>query len=251
MKALILAAGTGTRLKPLTDTIPKALVEIGGYSMLEIVIRQLSGAGIRSIIINTHHFPDQIREFIRAKQSFGLDISFSDESELLLDTGGAIKKATGHFENEECFLVHNVDILTNLNYQDLITHHRKSGSLATLAVMDRPTTRHLLVDRNGILCGWEYAERHVRIITRDSVKGLAYTAFSGVYVMSPQLLKMFPDETVFGFMPWILDLASTGKIQTWDHSGSIWYEAGRTESVRKASDELSFNPDKPDFLTRK
>ncbi len=251
MKALILAAGTGTRLKPATDTIPKALVEIGGYSMLEIVIRQLSNAGIRSMVINTHHFPQMIRDFIRSKNSFGLDISFSDESDMLLDTGGAIKKASGYFADEECFLVHNVDILTNLTYRDLISQHQKSESLATLAVMDRPTTRNLLVDKNGILCGWEYADRHVRIITRDSVKGLAYTAFSGVYVLSSTIFKEFPEEDVFGFMPWILELASTGKIKTWDHSGSLWYEAGRPESVLKASDELSFDPDKPEFLIRK
>jgi NDP-sugar pyrophosphorylase family protein len=251
MKALILAAGIGTRLKPLTDRIPKALIEIGGYSMLEVVIRQLSRAGIRSIVINTHHFPEQIREFIRINESFGLDICFSDESDQLLDTGGAIKKAAGFFENEAYFLVHNVDILTNLKYQEIISDHQKSGSLATLAVMSRPTTRNLLIDRNGTLCGWEYAERHVRITTRESMKGLNYTAFSGVYVLSQPILKMFPSETVFGFMPWILELASTGKIQTWDHSGSLWYEVGRPESVERAVRELTVNPDKPEFITRK
>jgi NDP-sugar pyrophosphorylase family protein len=251
MKALILAAGTGTRLRPVTDKIPKALIPIGGIPMLEIVIRRLVGAGFKSLVINIHHFSEQIREYVASKNNFGLDIDFSDESERLLDTGGAIRKAKPLFEGEDTILVHNVDILTNLNYQTLITAHLQSGALATLAVKDRPTTRNLLVDRQGRLCGWEYPDKHLRMCTHENVKRLSATAFSGVYVLSSEILEKLPDEEVFGFMPWILNLASSEEILTWDQSPAFWYEAGRPESIEKASKELTFDANHPDFILLK
>lgn len=251
MKAFILAAGIGTRLKPATDTLPKALIPVGDIPMLEIVIRRLAGAGFTSLVVNIHHFSEQIREFIAAKNNFGLDISFSDESSRLLDTGGALRKAQPLFVGEENILVHNVDILTNLNYHKLIEAHLNSGALATLAVKERPTTRNLLVDRQGRLCGWEHPEKHIRICTQENAKGLSATAFSGVYVLSARIFEKFPDEEIFGFMPWILNLASSEKILTWDQSPAFWYEAGRPESIEKASQELIFDNNHPDFLLLK
>lgn len=249
MKALILAAGTGTRLKPLTDSIPKALVSVGDYSLLEIVIRRIAGAGIKSLVINVHHFSDQIIDFLRSKDHFGLEISISDESGELLDTGGAIKKASGFFEEEKSVLVHNIDILSNLSLQNLITFHEKNEALVTLAVKNRPTTRNLLADASGRLCGWEFPDKKLSILTRDNRKGLKETAFSGVYVFSTRLFNLFPDETAFGFIPWILDLAASEKIMVWDQSPAFWYEAGRFDSVSNAARALSFDLNDPSFVS--
>jgi len=251
MKAFILAAGVGSRLQPLTDSTPKALLRIGDYTLLEIVIRRLLGAGFNSLVINVHHFPDQIIDFLKLNNNFGIDISISDESGELLDTGGAIKKASVFFEGEEDVLVHNIDILTNLNIPDLIASHKESQALATLAVKDRPTTRNLLIDKNGRLCGWEFPEKKLSILTRDNRKGLITKAYSGIFVFSKALLQKFPEANIFGFIPWILDLAAEEKILTWDQSPAFWYEAGRTESIKQADRSLSFDLSDPDFIIEK
>jgi len=248
MKAMILAAGVGTRLQPLTNNIPKALLRIGDYTLLEIVIRRLAGAGIKDIVINVHHFADQITEFLRINNNFGMEISISDESGELLDTGGAIKKASEFFAGEETILVHNIDILSNLNFHELITYHKKNDALITLAVKDRPTTRSLIIDGAYRLCGWEFPEKKLCILTKENRKGLKSTAFSGVYVFNSKLLNKFPDEKVFGFIPWILNLASTEKILTWDQSPAFWYEAGRIDSLDTAALSLSFDLNNRDFL---
>ncbi|MFA5814903.1 MAG: sugar phosphate nucleotidyltransferase [Bacteroidales bacterium] len=248
MKALILAAGVGTRLKPLTDNVSKALIRIADYSLLEIVIRRMAGAGIKSLVINVHHFPEQIIDFLRSKNNFGLDISISDESGELLDTGGAIKKASAFFQGEETVLVHNIDILSNLNFHTLASYHEGKGALVTLAVKDRPTSRSLLVDASDRLCGWEFPDKNLSILTRDNRKGLKTTAFSGVYVFSTKIFEKFPEEAVFGFIPWILDLASSEKILTWDQSPAFWYEAGRPDSIALATRSLSFDVNDPAFI---
>lgn len=248
MKAIILAAGTGTRLKPMTDTIPKALVRIENYTLLEIVIRRLAGFGVTKIVVNVHHFPEQIIDFLRSMNNFGLDINISDESSLLLDTGGAIKKASRFLTGDDPVLVHNIDILSNLNIDELVAFHQEKDALATLAVKARPTTRSLIVDNSGRLCGWEYPEKRLSIMTRDNRKGLKTTAFSGIYVISPRLFDKFPDEEAFGFIPWILDLAASEKILTWDQSPAFWYEAGRLDAIAVATHALSFDVNDPSFI---
>lgn len=248
MKALILAAGVGTRLKPITDSIPKALIRIGNYTLLEIVVRRIAGAGIKSLVINVHHFSEQIIDFLRSNNNFGLDISISDESGELLDTGGALKKASSFFQGEESVLVHNIDILSNLNIHDLVSYHNEKGALVTLAVKERSTSRNLIVDASGRLCGWEFPDKKLSILTRDNRKGLKTTAFSGVYVLSTKLFEKFPEEPVFGFIPWILNLASTEKIVTWDQSPAFWYEAGRLDSIALATRSLSFDVNDPAFI---
>ncbi len=248
MKAFILAAGVGARLKPLTDTVPKALIRIGKYSLLEIVIRRIAGAGIKSLVINVHHFPEQIIDFLSSNNNFGLDISISDESGELLDTGGAVKKACPFFQREETVLVHNVDILSNIELIALAAYHEENGALVTMAVKDRPTSRSLIIDASGRLCGWEFPGKNLSILTKDNRKGLKTTAFSGVYVFSAKLFEKFPDEAVFGFIPWILDIASSEKILTWDQSPAFWYEAGRTESIALATRSLNFDLNDPAFI---
>ena len=155
MKAMIFAAGLGSRLKPLTDTMPKALVPIAGRPMLEHVILKLKAAGFTEIVINIHHFGEQILDFLKANENFGLIIHISDERDLLLDTGGGVKKARSFFENsDEPFLIHNVDILSDVNLKDLYDYHLQSGAVATLLASQRKTSRYLLFDAGKRLCGW-------------------------------------------------------------------------------------------------
>lgn len=192
MKAMIFAAGLGSRLKPLTDTMPKALVPVAGRPMLEHVILKLKTAGFTEIVINIHHFGEQILDFLRAKDSFGLTIHISDERDLLLDTGGGVKKARTFFENsDEPFLVHNVDILSDIDLKELYNYHLRNGGVATLLASRRKTSRYLLFDSEKKLCGW---------VNKDTgqVKpaGFLYDeslyqeyAFSGIHVLSPDIFR--------------------------------------------------------------
>lgn len=192
MKAMIFAAGLGGRLKPLTDTMPKALVPVAGRPILEHVILKLKTAGFTEIVINIHHFGEQILDFLRAKDSFGLTIHISDERDLLLDTGGGVKKARTFFENsDEPFLVHNVDILSDIDLKELYNYHLRNGGVATLLASRRKTSRYLLFDSEKKLCGW---------VNKDTgqVKpaGFLYDeslyqeyAFSGIHVLSPDIFR--------------------------------------------------------------
>ncbi len=153
MKAMILAAGLGTRLRPLTDDRPKALVEVAGRTMLELTLMRLREFGIYDVIINTHHFADMVADYLRAHQNFGMQIEISYE-EVLLDTGGGIKRAAHFFRgSDEPFLVHNVDVLSTIDFSHMVQFHMDRNALATLAVQDRPTSRYLLFDQNEELCG--------------------------------------------------------------------------------------------------
>ncbi|MDD3038212.1 nucleotidyltransferase family protein [Bacteroides sp.] len=193
MKAMIFAAGLGTRLKPLTDTMPKALVPIAGRPMLEYVILKLKASGFTEIVINIHHFGDQILDFLKANQNFGLIIHISDERDFLLDTGGGIKKARPFFENsDEPFLIHNVDILSDINLKELYDYHIQKDSVATLLASRRKTSRYLLFDEEKKLCGW---------INKDTEQvkpeGFYYDetlyreyAFSGIHVLSPTIFRL-------------------------------------------------------------
>ncbi|MDD3541727.1 MAG: sugar phosphate nucleotidyltransferase, partial [Petrimonas sp.] len=154
MKAMIFAAGLGTRLKPLTDTMPKALVPVAGKPLLWHTIQKLKAAGFDEIIINVHHFAGQIRQYIQDNNRFGIRIEFSDETQALLDTGGGIKKASWFFDDEKPFLIHNVDILSDIDLQNLYHFHTNSNSVATLVVSERKTSRYLLFDKNNHLAGW-------------------------------------------------------------------------------------------------
>lgn len=193
MKAMIFAAGLGSRLKPLTDTMPKALVSVAGRPMLEHVILKLKATGFTEIVINIHHFGEQIIDFLKANDSFGITIHISDERQQLLNTGGGIKKAASFFEHsDEPFLVHNVDILSDINLKELYEFHILNGSVATLLVSPRTTSRYLLFDAEHRLRGWiNKATGEVR------PEGLIYDemlyrqyAFSGIHVFSPSIFRL-------------------------------------------------------------
>ena len=211
MKAMIFAAGLGTRLKPLTDTMPKALVPVNGEPMLKMVLDRLIAAGYDDIVINIHHFASQIRDYIAANDSFGVRISFSDESDLLRDTGGGIKFAEPLLGKEESFLVHNVDIDSNLDFGWFREQHRDDAA-ATLLVSRRETSRYLLFDDDMSLVGWQNIRTgEIRSpygnIDPDQCTPLA---FSGIHYASPSifpLMQDFPD--VFGIIDFYLSICRT------------------------------------------
>jgi len=231
MKAMIFAAGRGTRLGSITKDIPKALVEINGIPVLEHTIRNLVRYGFDEIIINIHHFGDQVIEFLRSKNNFGIEIMISDESNELLDTGGGLKKAAWFFEGGKPFLVHNVDVLSDLNLNSFFKAHLASEALATLAVRSRKTVRYLLSDGNGVLCGWRNIKTGEEKIVRKNSGSLQELAFSGIHVISPGLLKKLPDKKVFSMIEVYLSLAAENKIMTFNHDDTRWLDIGKPETL--------------------
>lgn len=233
MKALIFAAGLGTRLKPLTDTMPKALVPINGTPLLELVLRKLIASGFDEIIINVHHFADQIIDFVKRNNSFGVHIEISDERDALLETGGGIKKASWFFDDGEPFLVHNVDILSNIDLKGLYDYHLSHNGIATVVVSNRDTARYLLFDSNLRLNGWtniKTGEVKSPFETLD-VSSCQRLAFSGIHVISPKVfdlmsgwngkfsvidfyLEVAAKETIKGFVPENLKMIDVGKIDS-------------------------------------
>ena len=242
MKAMIFAAGLGSRLKPLTDTMPKALVPVAGCPMLEHVILKLKASGITEIVINIHHFGEQIIDFLKTNNDFGLTIHISDERDRLLDTGGGIRKARLFFENSgEPFLVHNVDILSDMNLKELYDFHMQSGSVATLLASRRTTSRYLLFDTERKLRGW---------INKDTgqvkPEGFHYDeslyreyAFSGIHVFSPAVFRLMEAprwEGKFSIMDFYL--ATCGQT---DYSGYLaekleLIDIGKPETLARAEE---------------
>ncbi len=217
MKALIFAAGLGTRLKPLTDTMPKALVPIDGKPLLEHVILKLKAAGFNQLIINVHHFPDQIIEFLKSKNNFDLRIEISDERDKLLDTGGGVKKAKWFFDDGKPFLVHNVDILSNIDLQLLYQQHLETSPLATLVVSERDTFRYFLFDKEARLKGWINEKTgEVRPDHLANTQLFNKLAFSGIQVLSPEVFKLmdhFPDY--FSIVDFYLQNAAQQQIKAY------------------------------------
>ena len=226
MKAMILAAGLGTRLRPLTDDRPKALVEIGGRTLLEITLRRLSSCGIRDVIINVFHFADQIIGYMNDNHSFGMRIEISRE-EILLDTGGGLKRAAWFFRDDsEQFIVHNVDVISTIDLNQMTQFHRENQALATLAVQGRKTSRPLVFDEKGIFRGR---------LKEPVPNGSEGFAFSGVHVISPQLLGMMCEEGPFSIIDAYIRLASQGqKIQAFRADEYYWRDLGKPENIVQA-----------------
>ncbi len=224
---MILAAGLGTRLMPLTENKPKALVEYRGKTLLEIVLRRLIHHGFRDVVINLHHHPEKIISFIESKKNFGINIAFSNESEQLLDTGGGIKKAFPLFEGEPV-LIHNVDIYTDLNLDDLYNFHNDYENLASLAVKERETSRPFLMNDKNILCGWENKLTGEQRIIRNETS-LEPIAYSGIAMLSPEFIGMLPDKGSFSLTPELLNIAGNHDIHLFPHSGA-WKDMGRPEA---------------------
>ncbi len=227
MKAMILAAGLGTRLRPLTDTRPKALIEIQQVTLLEIVIRRLLAAGVQEIIINTHHCAEQIAGFLQARHNFGVRIELSHEPELL-DTGGGLRQAGHFFDDGQPFFLHNVDIVSNIDLRRMYAQHLASASLATLAVKQRRTTRYFLFDAAGELCGWKSLHPERLELARQPQGGLHELAFDGIHVISPALLPRLTETGAFSIVPTYLRLAGEGEsIRAFRTEGYFWQDVGK------------------------
>jgi NDP-sugar pyrophosphorylase family protein len=236
MKAMILAAGLGTRLKPFTDQHPKALAKVNDKTILQRNIEYLSSFGIIDVIVNVHHFADQVMDLIKANNGFGSNIFISDERDEVLETGGGIKKAAWFFEKDpEPFVVMNVDILTDMNLNEMISQHQKNHPLATLAVTSRITSRYFLFDKLNHLCGWKNEKTGEQKISRQSQKYFQ-KAFSGIHIISPNIFPQIKMQGKFSMVDVYLELATTNIIEGFDHSNSKLIDVGKPQNILKAEE---------------
>ncbi len=226
---MILAAGLGTRLKPLTDNKPKALLEWEGRTLLEHSILKLRSEGFSSIIINVHHFAEMIMDFVKSKNQFEIEIEFSHEKEELLDTGGGIAKASWFF-GDAPFLVYNVDIMSNIDLGAMYRDHLESGAIASMAVKERLTSRSLLMSKDGYLKGWRDNRSGETILCGDTAEGLVPIAFSAIHIMDPKVFSLFPKEERFPIMPFYLELAKSHPVNLYRHDRDSWADLGKLES---------------------
>lgn len=241
MKAMIFAAGMGTRLKPLTDNCPKALVPINGKPMLEHVILKLKDAGFDQIVINVHHLGQQIIDFLQANQNFGVRIHVSDERDYLLDTGGGIKQAQQFLDGDEPFLVHNVDILSDVDLKALYQHHLETNPVATLLVSERKTSRYLLFDKENRLCGWRnHATGEVKsYFPYFEPNQYNEYAFSGIHVLSPKIFDWMEEWTgKFPIIQFYLSICARAEIKAFADENLHLIDIGKPETLKIAEEWL-------------
>lgn len=240
MKAIVFAAGLGTRLYPLTESMPKALVEVGGKPMLLRVLEKLRDAGIHEIVINVHHYPDMIIDYLRSNNWFGLKIMISDERTHLLDTGGGILAARNYLDDGEPFIAHNADILTDFDLSEMITRHNESGADVTLLSADRSSSRYLLFDEAQRMVGWtntKTGEVKPAGLKSDSLHRLA---FGGVHVISPTVFGKLEEYRlrvgdVFSITPFYVEYCEKLDMRGYVPSESYhWFDVGRPETLEKA-----------------
>jgi NDP-sugar pyrophosphorylase family protein len=240
MKAMILAAGLGTRLRPLTDNRPKALVEVTGRTLLEITLRRLRAFGIHDVIVNVHHFAEMVADYLKRNDNFGMRIEISRE-DALLDTGGGLKKASRFFledqaHSNESLLLHNVDVLSNIDLGRMLQFHHENQALATLAVQERETSRYLLFDEHGQLCGRRTEGKPPELV--GAPHSTHAWAFSGVHVISPRLLSKLPEDSAFSIINSYLRLAAQGqKIVAFRADGYYWRDLGKPASITQATQD--------------
>lgn len=233
MKAMIFAAGLGTRLQPLTNHQPKALVEVAGEAMLGRLIKHLRDSGITQIILNVHHFAGQVKDYLKENHHFGLEITISDESDLLLDTGGGLKKAGWFFQDGEPFLLHNVDVFSDMDLIKLVNEHKSSDALATLVVRERKSSRYFLFNQGLQLCGWENTKTGDKKLSGPEA-GLKRYAFSGIQVIQPEMFQYINETGVFSIVDLYLRLARNLKIIAYPENQSIWVDMGRKQGLEEA-----------------
>ncbi len=247
MKAMILAAGLGTRLRPLTDDRPKALVEINGRTLLEITLSRLRTFGVSEVIINVHHFADMVVDCLKKHDNFGMRIEISRE-DTLLDTGGGLKKAAWFFQDasgpsgtEIPFILHNVDVISTIDLRSMVQFHTEHQALATLAVQTRKTSRYLLFDDELELCGrWiGAAEPEFARPAFQPGQQARVVAFSGIHVISPRLLAKITEEGAFSIIDTYLSLAAAGeKIKAFGADEYYWRDLGKPENLAQAAQDL-------------
>ena len=235
MQAMILAAGLGTRLRPLTNYTPKAMVKVAEIPLLEIAIRRLIKYGFDDIIINVHHFAEQIIRFLDQKKNFGVKISISDEQDKILETGGGLKKARPFFNNKP-FLLCNADVLTNIDLKKMYNAHLERGALATLATRKRSTSRYFIFDENNLLHGWQNVKTSEVKMSRAKKGRLELRAFSGIHVINPEIFDLMTQEGKFSIIDVYLKAASDHLIYSYNHDNDIWLDVGKKENLDAAEE---------------
>lgn len=236
MKAMIFAAGLGTRLRPLTDTCPKALIPVGGKPILQILIERLKQQGISELIINIHYLGEQILQFLDEHHHFGLRIEISDETSEILETGGGLWKAKDFFDDGKPFLVCNADILTNIDIRKMLLYHEQQQALATLAVRSRSSSRYLLFDEEDTLCGWKNEKTmDVRMPRQPKTEAHAF-AFSGYQILSPEIFTYNQREGKFSMIDWYLDLCRDHLLKAYHHDEDIWVDIGSIAELERANE---------------
>lgn len=239
MHAMIFAAGLGTRLRPLTDNMPKALIPVAGKPMLERVILRLKEAGFNNITINIHHFGEQIIDFLRSNNNFGINIQISDERARLLDTGGGILKARPFLDGNEPFLVHNADILSDLDLAAFYKHHLDSNAEATLLTNHRKTSRYLLTDAQNRLCGWTNLSTGEVLPKELNYPSKQYQlqAFGCVHVLSPSIFNYMGNKywnDKFSIIPFYVNICQEARIESYPIDSENWFDIGKPETLAKA-----------------
>lgn len=234
MKAMILAAGLGTRLRPITDSMPKALAPAGGVPLLKLALDHLRRHGFNRVIINVHHFADQVIRYVESLKIPGMEVLISDERDRLLDTGGGIGRAAWFLDGSESFLVYNVDIVTDSDLGAIFREHERSGALATLLTSTRPSGRRLLFDGHGRLCGWENTGSGMRKIAWNPERPPVSLAFSGVHVIRPELFGLMEETGAFSILDVYLRLAASYPVRSYTDDRSLWIDAGTPEELERA-----------------
>lgn len=244
LNAMIFAAGLGTRLKPYTNTKPKALVELAGKPLLERAIIKLIDLGVDRIVINVHHFADLIEEFLEEKNYFGADIRISDEREALLDTGGGLKKAKELFIPEAPVLIYNVDILSSINLADLIKEHESAKALVSMVMRKRESSRYLYFNHAKQLTGWKNCKTEEVKQARADMNESEPLAFSGIHLIDPKLFDLIEEEGKFSIIDLYLRLAKTEKMLAYNDESDLWFDLGKPEQLQKAETLITnYDPD--------
>lgn len=230
---MILAAGLGTRLRPLTNDRPKALVELNGMTLLEFTLRRLAFFGIDTFYINVHHFADKVESFLKSKNNFGYNIIISDERDGLLETGGGIKKVITEHQLQEDLLVYNTDIISDLDLSQFISIHKASGADASLSVKQRTSSRYLLFDNNNDLLGWKHEAKKLYKWRKSSDERYRTLAFSGIHIIGPKFIGAFQHEDKFSIIETYLNNKEL-LIKGIEHTNNQFVDAGKHETLPAA-----------------
>jgi len=231
---MVFAAGLGTRLKHETLKKPKALVEVGGKTLLQRTIEKLKNDGISEIVVNVHHYSELVIEFIKTND-FGIPIRISDERNKLLDTGGGLKKAGHFFSGNSPVVIYNVDIMSNLNLHTVLNDHRKSKALATVVVRNRSTQRYLKFDNERRLVGWiKKKTGESKISIPKNFEGSTEMAFSGIHIVQPEIFSLMPPEDKFSIIDIYLELAKRYLIKGYFDKSELWIDVGKPKQLEEA-----------------
>lgn len=234
---MLFAAGLGTRLRPLTNDRPKALVEVHGKTLLQHAVEHLQQYDVETIVVNIHHFGERVLDVLNQYNNFGANIIISDERDALLETGGGLKKAAPLLQGSMPFIVYNVDVLSNINLYKMLAYHQEQNALATLATRKRESSRYLLFNREQQLCGWTNTKTKEVKMVREAATTNNY-AFSGIHIIEPALLDLIQQEGKFSITTTYLELAAQHKIIAYPHDEDYWFDVGKPERLQAAQDFL-------------